>query len=100
MVDVASTPVLGLKTCQELGLVQWILAVSDPVTKPDLFTEYSDVFKGLGDLGVVHKIKLQDDAVPVIHAPRRVPEALMESLREELDHMLSLGVIQNVETPT
>ena len=71
--------------------------MSDPDVKPDLFTEYSDVSK---DLGVVHKIRLRDDAVPVIHVPRRVPEALMEPLREELDRMLSLGVIGKVEAPT
>ena len=103
VVDVQSTPVLGLETCEQLDLIQRVMTVSGQ--EPDqacseIVQEYDDVFQGLGCLGVEYKIKLRDDAVPVIHAPRRVPVALMKPLREELDRMIDLGVIEKVEEPT
>jgi hypothetical protein len=64
--------------------------------------EYADVFdnKTLGCLPVQHTINLKEDAKPVIHAPRKIPVAIRIKVKEELDHMQHLGVIEPVEEPT
>jgi len=39
-------------------------------------------------------------SLPVVHPPRRVPFALREKLRSELDRMEQSDVITKVSTPT
>ena len=74
-------PILGLKSCLELGLVQRIYSLKEE----NLESEYAVVFEGLGEIrGVQHKIKIDPNATPVIHPPRRVPVALREPLKDEL----------------
>lgn len=46
------------------------------------------------------KIQLKKNAQPVVHAPRRFPAPLREKLKQELERMTSLGVIEKVEKPT
>ena len=65
-----------------------------------MLKEYSDVFEGLGTFRGVHKIHLKPDAVPVIHAPRRIPAALRDKLEKELKRMEDLGVIVKGSEPT
>ena len=82
-------PILGLKSCLELGLVQ------------RRESEYADVFEGLGEIsGVQRKIKIDPNATPVIQPPRRVPVALREPVKEELQRMETLGVIIKAAEPT
>ena len=49
-------------------------------THSDWVREYSEVFKGIGRLPGIHKIRLKDDAEPVIHPVRKVPVALKTRL--------------------
>ena len=37
---------------------------------------------------------------PVIQAPRKVPFALREKLKDELNRMMCLGIIDKVDGPT
>ena len=67
----------------------------------NLESEYADVFEGLGEIkGVQHKIQIDPNATPVVHPPRRVPVALREPLKEELQRMEKLGVIKKCTEPT
>ena len=50
IVDVTSTPLLGLKTSEELQLIKCVHTLE---------VEYSDIFEGLGCLEYKHKIKLE-----------------------------------------
>ena len=62
---------------------------------------WEDVFKGLGEIkGVQHKIQIDPSATPVVHPPRRVPVAVREPLKEELQRMEKLGVIVKAKEPT
>ena len=59
------------------------------------------MFKGLGEIkGVQHKIEIDPNASPVVHPPHRVPVALHEPLKEELQIMEKLGVIKKCNKPT
>ena len=94
---------IGDTACENLGLVKRVYCINDvnsPSSIETIVNQYTDVFKGFGVLPFTYKIQLRDDAQPVIHAPRRIPAPLRERLKQELDRMLSLGVIKKVEEPT
>ena len=89
--------ILGLKSCLDLGLIKRIYYLQEE----NLESEYADVFEGLGEIkGVQHKIQIDPNATPVVHPPRRVPVALREPLKEELQRMDELGVIKKCTEPT
>ena len=89
--------ILGLKSCLESSLITRIYSLE----KYRLETEDADVFEGLGEIkGVQHKIQIDPNATPVVHLPCRVPVALREPLKEELQRMENLGVIKNCMEPT
>ena len=53
--------------------------------------------KGIvGDLGEM-KIPLKPDAKPVKHRPYRSNPRYKEKVKEELDHILDVGIIEHVE---
>jgi hypothetical protein len=113
-----TVPILGLKTCIDLGLlkpghnasreVNSIDHVSktnrsldkEPITMASLKENYSDVFAGLGKFPGKYKIQVQNDAQPVIQHPRRISHKLYEPLREKLKELEGRGVITPVDKPT
>lgn len=101
--DVASPPILGRAACEELNLIKRIMAVGaieDNNSSIKILNEYEDVFLGMGCLPGEYKIRLQPNARPVVHAPRKLPIALRDGIKHKLDEMLRQGVIAKVEGPT
>ena len=101
VIDNEDSPLLGIEACQELNLVQRVGELKSR-TPESIKEEYSDVFENssLGCLPVKHTIRLKEDAKPVIHAPRKIPVALRTEVKQELDRMKKLGVIESIEEPT
>ena len=63
--------------------------------------QYPTLFKGLGKLKGAYSIKLCEDATPyALTTPRRVPIPLKKRVKEELDKIVSQGVIQEIKEPT
>jgi len=58
------------------------------------------VYDGLGCLPGKHHIQPKENAVPSVYAARRVPFALREKLKTELDRLEKMGVIRCTEEPT
>ena len=106
VVETNSTPILGLNACVSLELIKLILAVDSdtphtcPLTKEIVLDKYSDVFDGIGQLPGECEIYLKSDSVPVVHPPRRVPIAIRDKLKAELEHMEREHVIKKVTKPT
>ncbi|GFX79983.1 transposon Ty3-I Gag-Pol polyprotein [Trichonephila clavipes] len=48
----------------------------------------------------MNHITLKDNAVPVIHPPRRVPLALQPKLKSTLDRLEKEGIVSKVNKPT
>ena len=99
VVHTSASPVLGLKSCTDLGLIKLVLSV-DKSDKCQFAEEFSDVFEGLGLFEGEHHICINKDYPPVIHPPRRVPHALKDKLKKELDRMEKLDVISRIDEPT
>lgn len=91
---------LGRVECVGLNLVMRCSQVSAQSTvRP--FTEFPRLFNWLGVLKTPYRIRLRDNAKPVcLPQPCRVPLALMPKLKEKLDEMLQMKVIEPVEEPT
>ena len=66
----------------------------------EIVEEYADVFKGLGCLDGDYHIQIDGSVAPVVHPPRKVPFALKERLKAEVDRMETIGAIKNVTEPT
>ena len=66
--------------------------------KADIMQLFPDLFDGLGTIknAVVH-LDVKPDATPTVCSPRRVPDALPDSLEEELDRMESIKVIRKLD---
>ena len=102
-----SPSILGCRQSVELGIIQLNvhgLALGKTaalLSKAQVLQEYSDCFDKIGRFpGEKYKIKLIDDAQPVVHAPRSVPVHIMPLYKEELDKMLDNGIISPVSGPT
>ncbi|GFS31781.1 reverse transcriptase domain-containing protein [Trichonephila inaurata madagascariensis] len=67
-----SCPILGLETCRELGLIQRLNTIyKSPIETPELILkEFADVFTGTGRLKRIVKIKLKENSVLHVAAPR------------------------------
>ena len=99
VVDLQNTaPILGVLTSQELGLVKRMHTVK--TEQQDILNNYPDLFEGLGCLPVEHHIELNETIEPVIHPPRRVPEAIRSRVTKELHQMEEEGVVEKVDQPT
>ena len=72
------------------------------VNSIDAFDEYSNLFSGLGVLttGFEYKVPIDTDVVPKNIPTRRLPPALMESVRDELERMIKNQVIRPITEPT
>ena len=66
-------------------------------TKEQIIKKYPQVFsEGVGRLESEYHIRLNDQMGPVQHAPRRVPVALREQLKETLEELVQQNIIAPV----
>lgn len=104
VIDDEVTPLLGLRTCVELSLVRRLDTVGEDQgehSTEGILDSYDDVFDGLGKVkGHQYKINIDFTIPPVVHPPRRVPHALRDKLKNELDRMEGMGVIEKVNYAT
>ncbi|VDH97221.1 Hypothetical predicted protein [Mytilus galloprovincialis] len=107
--DGTLTPLLGSKAVQAMNLVtvnyENIKAVRQgalfkPLSKETVMKEYADIFEGTGKLQGKYHLELDNTANPVVHPPRKVPVAIKEKLKSELERLTKLEIIKPVSTPT
>ena len=96
-----STPLFGLKACLELNLISRLFSLNcENTSSEEILENYRDVFEGLGCLPTEYRIRLEKDAKPVINPPRKIPYALRNKVKNELDRLEKMRVIQKVTEPT
>lgn len=66
----------------------------------DYMSQYKYVFTGEGRLDGQLPLEIDKNIQPVQLPTRRVPIALRELLKQELDRLSNIGVIRKVATPT
>lgn len=105
VVHTQSTPLFGLQSCVEFDLVKITYSIENKpaqsyMTKASVLNNFPQVFKGIGSIAGDVSIHIAPDAVPVVHPPRKIPVALKDRVKEELDRMEKMGVIKKVDEPT
>ena len=113
-------PILGRKACLGMNIIQYMdndeihrpevgnaqvytmtSASSSGLNRADLIRQFPRVFaEEVGQLEGEYRIKLDTTISPVQHAPRRVPVALRDQLKAELDKMTEQGIVAPVTAPT
>ncbi|XP_054290015.1 uncharacterized protein K02A2.6-like [Macrosteles quadrilineatus] len=95
-----TTPIIGLNSSIAMGLIKRISI--DAVSKiPDVQTlveENKDVFVNQGCFPEVLKLKLKEGAVPRSSPARRIPNKLMDRLKQKLDSLVSRNIIEKCES--
>ena len=125
--DTPGPAILGLPSSEKLAVVKMncaitvrqpgthpasvstTVATTKPATAPEaaksirstdgLIKEFLDQFKGIGRFPSKYKIRLHHDAHPVMHTPRKCPNALCPKVKEHLNKMEYLGIITHVDEP-
>ena len=90
--------ILSRNACQSLGLIKRCKNPSE-IDKVEI-EEFHDAFEGLGCLPGVVKIKVDTNIQPVVHPPRKVPIALRDRVKQELEKMVDEQVITPQTEPT
>ncbi|UYV69844.1 K02A2.6-like, partial [Cordylochernes scorpioides] len=89
------TPILGRDACSQLGLIYRVDEVC-----PEM--EFEELFKGIG-LIRNYKYKADFSEIPKnlpIKPARKIPFAIKDNVKKELDEMEALGIIKKVNHPT
>ena len=118
VVDADGPTILGLPTCTDLNLVTMNLSMTshkkeskpsvvqqpicnpDPVAEKEILEQYGNSFEGVGCFQSECHITVDAALPPVLYRPRRVPEALEESLSKELDSLVTEGILAKITEPT
>jgi hypothetical protein len=111
IVDIDATPVLGAKTCSDLGPVKRMYSIQS--NENDLFENnqtyeipadiqknYADVSKGIGCILGEHSIKIDSTVQPVVHVPHKIPIAIKDKVKEELERVEKKYIIVKQTEPT
>ena len=69
-----------------------------PDCKAHIMELYPDLFEGVGTMdGAQVKLDIDLSIPPVIQPPRKIPKAMIEPLKKEIDRMLELKVIRKLD---
>ena len=103
------TAIIGINDSEKLGLVQVnfdmvknehikiIDEVNEESFKQTIGKEYPDLFKGIGLMDGEISIKLKDGSIPHVEPIRRVPHAMQEPLKAELEKLVKEGILHKVD---
>ena len=114
VVDGNYTPLIGARAAQQMGFIvvqhhniQLVSnnevstgSQSSPLMKEQVLTDFAHIFKGLRKMDGKLHLEVNESVPPVIMPPRRVPVALKGKFKEEIDRLVSVGVLEKVEEPT
>lgn len=100
IVDLDVNPILGLKSCVDLGLINRVFDVRSHSNAQEFVDKYSDVFTGIGCFKQQHRLKVDPRASPTAKPPRRVAFALLDKLKKELGRLCEDQIISPVNEPT
>lgn len=84
-----------------IALKIWIWYKREQTVRGFMLEECNDVLTGLGEtINVTHHITVDPNVPPLIHPPRKLPIALRDRIRTELEWMETMNVFEQVHAPT
>lgn len=92
--------IIGLPTLLKLQLIKRIETIVE-LNEKSILNEYKNIFNGTGIISnFEYDMKLKENAKGSIASCRKVPVALIESLKSELNKMEKCGIIERVNEPS
>lgn len=86
--------IIGKHDCVNLNMIT--RNIKELKTEEDFLEEYKEVFEGNGHLPGDYRINLDASIPQVINPPRKVPFALEDKLKTELNRMEKEGILKKV----
>ena len=69
-----------------------------PDCKAHIMELFPELFDGIGTIkDVIVKLNVDDSITPVIQPPRKIPQAMLDPLKQEIERMMTLGVIRKLD---
>ena len=102
-------PILGKGASESMNLIkinydefESVNITEEKMPSSDHIKEFSDVFDqdAVANLPGNVKLVLMDEYTPTEMPPRRVPIAIKDDLKKEIDSLVSKGVLKPIEKPT
>ena len=78
--------ILRKDACEKLNIIKRVNLIQKP-DKKEVLSTYKESFTGIGCVPEHMSIKLKHEAVPVIEACRKIPFAMLNKVKAELDRM-------------
>ena len=101
VIDGEGEALLGRETAVQLGVLQLGVPVYSLKSKEEILHDYKGIFEGVGKL-TGFQVKLHvDPEVPAVAQPvRRTPFSLPEKVKEKIEELVAMDIIEPVEGPT
>ncbi|UYV66236.1 K02A2.6-like [Cordylochernes scorpioides] len=95
-------PILGIEAIEKLSLIKKCDAVQTEQNNSakEILNRHKNIFEGIGRLPIEHKIRLKENATPVIAPSRKIPFSIREKVKAELERMEKLDIIEKFEEPS
>ena len=90
---------LEVDSSVKLKLIQRVRNITQNNSRT-FFAEFNDCFGDIGSLPKTHHISVKPEVTPIISPARRIPVALHDKVKSELDRIIKLDVIEPVSEPT
>lgn len=106
VIDKLTKPILGRTAIIKLQVLGFICNQVAPIRLDDtidaqIFSKFSGIFSSIGNFKTEMQIKLVEHARPYVQSvPRVVPIPLLKPLKEELERLKKLHIIEQVDLPT
>ena len=69
-----------------------------PDCKAHVMELFPEIFEGIGTIkDAIMKLNVDDSITPVIQPPRKIPQAMVGPLKQEIERMMMLGVIRKLD---
>ena len=104
IVNGSQQPLLSGTTCTNMRLITVHVVnkvnMSEVTVEQDIFTEYKDIFEGLGCFPGEYHLEVDPNIAPVKHTPRRVAIPLKAELKKHIEQLEKMEVLKKVAEPT
>ena len=92
---------LGRETAIQLGVLKLGNQICTVTSKETIMSDYKEIFEGVGKLKDYQvKLHVTPDVPPVAQPVRRTPFSLRDKVKEKIEELVTMDIIEPVEGPT
>ena len=101
VINVEGAAVLGRETAIQLGVLKLGKQICTVASNETIMSDYKEIFEGVGKLKDYQvKLHVNPDVPPVAQPVRRTPFNLRDKVKEKIEELVAVDIIEPVEGPT